>query len=408
MPRRSSFIPLLRFGAGFLMGVAVVAFALQFMRTEAPRVHEAANAVLMLVVAIGVGLAMIAIASMLGRDPDEASSENSRALMRVQSQLNELTAKVIQLDESADRIARAQENAITQAPPPLTLTPSDLEPVYVALREIRELTLLPDADRKERLERYRTEKRAAQIKRAFDLVASRQWHEAERLVLALETEFPNDDEIFKARNYLNHARKLHEDETVARTVREVEDLIANAAWDPALQKARALVEGFPDNGQARAIMLRVQRERDAYHESTVARMFDELVHDIDRRMWRRALVHAQGLLQRFPTHPRAEGVRRQLKTIQDNAEIEERQELEVRIQELIRSQRFDDAIALGEDLIRRYPLSPQAESLETLLPRLRDLASQSGPSEPFADLEHEPAMDEDDITHVPTPQQQHS
>jgi hypothetical protein len=34
------------------------------------------------------------------------------------------------------------------------------------------------------------------------------------------------------------------------------------------------------------------------------------------------------------------------------------------------------AIALAEDLIRRYPLSPQAESLETLLPRIRELASK--------------------------------
>ena len=113
-------------------------------------------------------------------------------------------------------------------------------------------------------------------------------------------------------------------------------------------------------------------------------MFDELRHDIDRRMWRRAFMHAQHLLERFPTHARAEAVRRQLKTLQDNAEIEERQEIEVRIQELIKAQRFEEAIALGEDLIRRYPLSPQAESLDTLLPRLRDLADH-GIEEP----EHE-------------------
>jgi outer membrane protein assembly factor BamD (BamD/ComL family) len=221
------------------------------------------------------------------------------------------------------------------------------------------------------------------IKQAFELVGARQWHGAERLVMSMETEFPGDHDVAKARNYLNHARHLNEEETLAATVRDVESLMQSANWDHALSRATALVEGFPDNGRARELLQRVQRERDAYYESTVARMFDELRHDIDRRMWRRAFMHAQHLLERFPSHPRAEAVRRQLKTLQDNAEIEERQELEVRIQELIKSQRLDEAIALGEDLIRRYPMSPQAESLDTLLPRLRDLAEHGAEEEEY-------------------------
>ena len=91
-------------------------------------------------------------------------------------------------------------------------------------------------------------------------------------------------------------------------------------------------------------------------------------------------MHSERLLQQFPTHRLADKIREQLKTLQDNAEIEERQELEVRIQELIRAGHFEQAIELAEDVIRRYPMSPQAESLETLLPRIRELARQ-GPAE---------------------------
>jgi hypothetical protein len=305
----------------------------------------------------------------------------------MQAQLDTVASRVLEVREQADQIAQAQQNLHARQhardDQPLAVTQADLEPLHEALRDLRDLTMLTDAERRERLDRYRQDRRATMIKQAFDLVGARQWHGAERLVMSMETEFPSDHDVAKARNYLNHARRLNEEETLAQTLREVEGLMQSGNWDPALARATALVEGFPDNGRARELLHRVQHERDAFYESTVARMFDELRHDIDRRMWRRAFMHARHLLERFPTHARADAVRRQLKTLQDNAEIEERQELEVRIQELIKSQRLDEAITLGEDLIRRYPMSPQAESLDTLLPRLRDLAENGAEEEEY-------------------------
>jgi outer membrane protein assembly factor BamD (BamD/ComL family) len=329
----------------------------------------------------------------------------TRALARMQSELDTVASRVLEVREQNDRIAQVQQDMQVQrehrAPQTGALTAADLEPLHQAIRDLRELAMLTEGERRERLARDRQDRRAAMIKQAFDLVGQRQWHGAERLVTSLETEFPSDHDVAKARNYLNHARLLNEQETLARTVREVEELMHNANWDHAMARAKALVEGFPDNGRARELMHRVQHERDAFHESTVARMFDELRHDIDRRMWRRAFMHAQHLLERFPTHARAEAVRRQLKTLQDNAEIEERQEIEVRIQELIKAQRFDEAIALGEDLIRRYPMSPQAESLDTLLPRLRDLAEHGVEQEAADESFGSGAPIDDEITTVP-------
>jgi hypothetical protein len=67
----------------------------------------------------------------------------------------------------------------------------------------------------------------------------------------------------------------------------------------------------------------------------------------------------------------------------------------------VRSQRFDEAIVLGEDVMRRYPLSPQADSLEMLLPRLRELAN--GGVREFAPLAPEPDteldIDEEEAQH---------
>ena len=402
-----SFAALLRTLTFFVALAAGAVFAGAIVRA-ATGADVLDNAIVALAaVALGAALAslMYAAAHLLVRDVNEPSPELTRALARMQSELDTVGSRLLEVREQTDRVAQVQqamrEEQGQREPQPMALTAADLEPLHQAIRDLRELAILTDAERRERLARDRQDRRAAMVKQAFDLVGQRQWHSAERLVTSLETEFPSDDDVAKARNYLNHARLLNEQETLARTVREVEQLMHDANWDHAIARTKALVDGFPDNGRARELLHRVQHERDAFHESTVARMFDELRHDIDRRMWRRAFMHAQHLLERFPTHARADAVRRQLKTLQDNAEIEERQELEVRIQELIKAQRFEEAIALGEDLIRRYPMSPQAESLDTLLPRLRDLA-EHGVEEP----EHDESFGsgapiDDEITTVP-------
>ena len=48
-------------------------------------------------------------------------------------------------------------------------------------------------------------------------------------------------------------------------------------------------------------------------------------------------------------------MRQQLRTIQENADIEERHEAEVQIQELIRTGQFRDAIDLAEEIIHGFP-----------------------------------------------------
>ena len=86
------------------------------------------------------------------------------------------------------------------------------------------------------------------------------------------------------------------------------------------------------------------------------------------------MTNAVKLLECAPGHRRSAAIRPQLKTIRENAEIEERQEQERRIQEMIRTKQIPEAIDLAEDLLRRFPASPQADSLHKLLPKMRELA----------------------------------
>ena len=115
-------------------------------------------------------------------------------------------------------------------------------------------------------------------------------------------------------------------------------------------------------------------ERENYIESTANRLYEEIRTDVYRRSYRRAMANAVKLLELRPGHRKSVAIRGQLKTIRENAEIEERQEQERRIQELIRNKQFFEAIDLAEDLLQRFPNSPQAETLQRLLPKMRELA----------------------------------
>jgi outer membrane protein assembly factor BamD (BamD/ComL family) len=235
---------------------------------------------------------------------------------------------------------------------------------------------MPDADRRQVSQRQRQQQKATLVDQLFGLVSAHEWFKAERLLISLEAEFPNDEDVTRGRSYLNHSRSLFESEAVAQAIKEIEELMLTASWDKALDRARQLMQGFPTSGDAHALLTRVEKEFQIYRETNVQRLFDDIRKDIDHRAWRPALAKAQQLVNLFPAHRFAEHMRGQMSTLQNNAEIEERQEIEIRIQEYLRDGKFEQAVDLGEDLMRRFPHSPQADSLETLLPKIRELARQ--------------------------------
>jgi hypothetical protein len=190
----------------------------------------------------------------------------------------------------------------------------------------------------------------------------------------LENEYPNYAELAALKSQLASG-KLEAEQSAINHLRErVEDLMAVWAWDQAYTETARFVENFPDHDEGRQLLQRVMNERENYIESTANRLYEEIRTDVDRRFYRRAMANAVKLLECAPGHRKSVAIRGQLKTIRENAEIEERQEQERRIQELIRNKQFFDAIDLAEDLLQRFPSSPQAETLQKLLPKMRELA----------------------------------
>lgn len=154
----------------------------------------------------------------------------------------------------------------------------------------------------------------------------------------------------------------------------VDDLMALSNWEQALAIATTFADEHPDDSDAQWLRQRVTREFEIYREGSVRRLYDQIKEEIERKKYRRALSIARRLLEKFPEHKKSEKIRRQLPTILENAEIEERQEDEQRIQAFIKSKRFADAVEVAEALLAKYPMSPQASAVEEMLPRLRELA----------------------------------
>jgi len=353
-------------------------------RTAAPaeeslasRLPAVAEAVAMVLGLAGLGMVTYSIAEMIGTEP---GTESKRALSELRHSMQRLESAVQRLsDQQREAMARGPgsfgEVGVADTVAGASLGASEsMHQVIMLLQEIRELALLSDSQRQERLadaQKHRGNFLAAEGERLLEL---KEWGAAESVLSSLEKEYPKSPNLEKMKSRLQAGKQEAETGAIEQLRERVEDLMAVWAWDQAYAETARFVENFPDHAEGRDLLRRVMSERESYVESTANRLYEEIKTDIDRRMWRRAMGSAVKLLECAPGHKRSVAIRGQLKTIRENAEIEERQEQERRIQELIRGKQFFEAIDLAEDLLQRFPGSPQAETLKNLLPKMRELA----------------------------------
>lgn len=258
--------------------------------------------------------------------------------------------------------------------PPEPGAPALNDRIIILLEEIREAALMDDEQRRKRLQQLRDERRRAGLDHVAALARDGRWTAGDRHLAALESQFAGDPLVAEGRAEFQRARQAAEPDALFHTEQRVRELVQAGAWDRAVALTNEFLGNFPASGDGRRLLAEVHREYEAYRDSTLHRLYEKVQSDVDRRQWRSALGDAQRLLELFPDHARAARIRQQLKTIAANAEIEERQEQEVQIQLLIKGQRFAEAVELAEELIRRFPGSPQADALEARLPQLREIA----------------------------------
>ena len=346
------------------------------------RLPGLAGAVAMVLGLVGLGILLYALAELIEAKPAEPVENKGPS-----KEVAELGVSLQRLEAGMQRLADQHREHVNSGPAHLgemgvadtmdgtsLSSPESVHQIMTLLQEIRELALMSDSQRQEKLVEAQQHRRNFLVAEAQRLVELRDWASADSAIENLEREFPDGNNLDDLKDRMVAGKKEAEQGAIVQLRERVEDLMAVWAWDQAYAEVARFVENFPDHQEGRQLLDRVMTERENYAESTANRLFDEIRTDIDRRMWRRAMTNAVKLLECAPGHRKSVAIRGQLKTIRENAEIEERQEQERRIQDLIRNKQFFEAIDLAEDLLQRFPNSPQADSLQKLLPKMRELA----------------------------------
>jgi hypothetical protein len=347
------------------------------------RLPAVAQAAAMVLGMVGLGALMYALAETIESGP----ANNPAREKETKQAISDLHQSMQRIEMAIQRVADQQKEMATRGPANLgdlgvadTLaggsigSSESLHQIMTLLQELRELTLLSDSQRQERLADSRHQRRdhlAAEVQRLLDL---KEWFAAENAIAVLENDFPDSPNLENLKTRLAAGKQDAQQSAIGQLRERVEDLMAVWAWDQAYAETARFVEKFPEHQEGTELLQRVMTERENYIESTANRLYEEIRTDVDRRSYRRAMANAVKLLECAPGHRKSVAIRGQLKTIRENAEIEERQEQERRIQELIRNKQFFEAIDLAEDLLQRFPTSPQAETLQRLLPKMRELA----------------------------------
>ncbi len=242
------------------------------------------------------------------------------------------------------------------------------------LRTVLELSLLPESERQVRAQEHRRHQLATlrgQIERA---ISGGHFDRLEPFILELQHHYSDDPEAEEIRLSAWARRDAALADAMQRLSPKIESYMSVGQWQVAIDAVKAELLRFPEQPELKNLLGRIVHEYNVRRETAVNRLYAQIRDAVERREWQRALRDAEEMAGKFGDHPRGAKVIQQLATIRENAEIEHRQELERELHRLITSRRFKDAIQLAEDLIDRYPLSPQSAECRALIPKLEEMA----------------------------------
>ena len=239
-------------------------------------------------------------------------------------------------------------------------------------REVRDISMLSESERVARVEvqgRALLERLGQEIPA---LLQAHQWVEARRRVQQGRERFPAIREWDGLERQIEEMRRNVEEHDIEAATRQVQDLTSLGALDRAMSVVRELLDRHPNSTKVQELVRRVTIQRDKANAEQRARLMAQAQEAVHRKEWNMALRLANDMVRRFPKTPEAESLRLQLPTLTENAEIQTRQRMEIEFRELMKQHRYDAALRLAQELCERYPNSPQAEALRSQLPRLEE------------------------------------
>lgn len=354
-----------------LVGAAV----LRAVGSTADRPDHACNAVAEALVYLGLSCATCGVAAGL-LSVISVHRELTAGVKRMEETLREGPAPVAHSGPSdvSTEAERTHVGLETSGASPSNDDGGSREIIHL-LQEIRDNSLLSEDERRER----RLRQVELEIDRVAELIKARiengEYRQAHQAAQNLARRFPREARVANMVREVESARVQGEADQISQVTKQVNDLISISAWVRARRLAQQLQEQYPDSSAARQLVVRVEREHGIAEAEQQRRMYAEVQRFVSRRRWEEALVAARTFIERFGGTPDAEAVRMQIPTLEQNAEIEVRQQLEAEIMELTRHGRYIEALDLARSLVQKFPDSPQAEALRPQLSRLEELAN---------------------------------
>ncbi|MEI8196012.1 MAG: hypothetical protein WCI73_08900 [Phycisphaerae bacterium] len=244
------------------------------------------------------------------------------------------------------------------------------------LRQLRDLSMMNEGQRSQYAHAQFEKRKEGMLKQIERAIATSHWHVAEELIRELQRILP-DDPIgaeLAARVSSEKASRLHQDIEAARI--QLRHLMSITAWPQAEEIITGLQQRYPDATDVEVLADELRHERTTFEAENLQRLFMDLKDATDHRQWRRAMAAAEELIRRYPNDKKVEKLRVDLPTIQENADAQERRELEAQFKDLLQRQRYEEAQDIAKRLIAKYPLSPAAAELNKLLPKVQELIAQ--------------------------------
>ena len=273
------------------------------------------------------------------------------------------------------RTAILAEHTVAQARHAGTAS-ATLDPTEVLrlLADIREILVLPADHRQRRFQNIFHAELQKRLTDAEAFVASGDFHRARAQLKILTDRFGPNERVQATEAQVEKAAQAAQEQDVRHAREQIKDLMVLSHWDEAERLARELADKYPTAAEPLGFIEHVCRERQLYEQRHRSGLHDEIQQFVHQRRWQEAAQAARQFIGTFPVGLDTEALRVQLETLEANAEIQSRQELEQQIKERIGQQQYWDALALARRIMADYPFSPQANALRAQLSRLEELA----------------------------------
>jgi len=247
------------------------------------------------------------------------------------------------------------------------------------LEQLRDITLMNEQQRQHYAQRYWAQRKQMHIVAIEREVLVGDWAAVFGRLEELQVVLPGDAQVAELRGRVESEQnaRLEEDVRMARNrIKQFMAAGSAANWTQAEDLAGALQMRYPGRVEATQLVEDVRREREAWERENAERLFRDIAAATEKRQWRHAVLAVEEFIRRYSLDARAEALRLDLPMLQENAGAQERKEQEEHFKDLLKRQRYDEALAVARAVIQKYPQSPTSTELTKLMPRVEEMAKQ--------------------------------